>query len=270
MAEPVLANHGYPVAEPFELLVRLSSAWSRAPWVRSRVTLAYPMRPPASPDRTDHGIGQKRVPPCARATFVLVRPSRSPSPVPIALGLAPYLPGIERRAVLTMISWARYPLMAPHGFQLATRRGVEHEKWRSPGCSPQQLDSLFAPMERVLRSLRAVSRGHLANPITPLGIPQRRDDHSAQKRDPSFVSATLRLHPPSRAASRQPRGFPPLLFGRVKAEKCCLLRSPPPVPLMRSAPVSSGDSTRAIQHEIAKILDALDSSRSLRGFAAGR
>src|SRR2546430_34943 len=140
----------------------------------------------------------------------------------------------------------------------------------------QELESLFAPMQRVLRFLasRQVA-GHLGEPDhRPVGIPQGRNGHLGPE------AGAVLPHPPPfvfhQAVPRRDREQPRRLslchgLRRVKAGEMLpydLLR---PVPLDALRPgVPGGDATRAIQHEDRDVLDALDQpSQGLRGFAGG-
>src|SRR5256886_2542549 len=138
----------------------------------------------------------------------------------------------------------------------------------------QELERLFAPMQRVLRFLasRQVA-GHLGEPDhRPLGIPPGRNDHLGPE------AGAVLPHPPPlifhpavpRRDREQPRRLS-LCHGlrRVKAREMLpydLLR---PVPLDALRPgIPGGDATRAIQHEDRDVLDVIDQlSEGLRGFA---
>src|SRR6266436_10277914 len=273
---------GYRVAEPFELLVRL----------RERLVGAAPLGEIAGhlgipdeaalrvPHRTDHGIGPEaravlaHAPPFVLVTALPLRDLQRP----LRLALRHIVRGIERRAVLTHDLVGAVPLDAlrsgvPAGDPPV---GVEHENGAVLDALDQELEGLFAPTQRVLRLLvlRQVAR-HLREPDhRPLGIPQRRDDHVGPEagavlpHPPPFV-----FHPAiARGEREQPRRLSlRYRFGRVKAREMLpydLLR---PVPLDALSPgIPGGDSTRAIQLEDRKILDALDQqAEGLRGFAGG-
>src|SRR5256886_8813924 len=209
---------GYRVAEPFELLVRL----------RERLVGAAPLGEIAGhlgipdeaalrvPHRTDHGIGPEaravlaHAPPFVLVTALALRDLQCP----LRLALRHIVRGIERREVLTHDLVGAVPLDAlrsgvPAGDPPV---GVEHENGAVLDALDQELEGLFAPMQRVRVSLRAVkSRVTLANPITaPSESRLAVMITSAQKRAPSFRTR----HPPSstrpsRAASASSRaGFP--------------------------------------------------------------
>src|SRR6266516_3201397 len=255
---------GYRVAEPFELLVRL----------RERLVGAAPLGEIAGhlgipdeaalrvPHRTDHGIGPEaravlaHAPPFVLVTALALRDLQCP----LRLALRHIVRGIERREVLTHDLVGAVPLDAlrsgvPAGDPPV---GVEHENGAVLDALDQELERLFAPMQRVLRFLasRQVA-GHLgpeAGAVLPHPPP-------------------LIFHPAvPRRDREQPRRLS-LCHGlrRVKAREMLpydLLR---PVPLDALRPgIPGGDATRAIQHEDRDVLDALDQlSEGLRGFAGG-
>src|SRR5712691_3259809 len=171
-----------------------------------------------------------------------------------------------------MISSARYPLMrSALAFQLAARpSGSSMKMAQSWMLSTSSWKVCSLRFSASCASLRAVkSRVTFANPITaPSESRSAVMITSAQKREPSF-----RIHPAiARGEREQPRRLSlRYCFGRVKAGEMLPYDLLCPVALdALSAGIPGGDSTRAIQHEDRKILDALDQqAEGLRGFAGG-
>src|SRR6266702_4535448 len=271
---------GYRVAEPFELLVRL----------RERLVGAAPLGEIAGhlgipdeaalrvPHRIDHAIGPEaravlaHAPPFVLVTALALRDLQCP----LRLALRHIVRGIERRVVLTHALVGAVPLDALRSGVPARDPpvGVEHENGAVLDALDQELERLFAPMQRVLRFLasRQVA-GHLGEPDhRPLGIPPGRNDHLGPE------AGAVLPHPPPfifhSAVPRRDREQPRRLslchgLRRVKAREMLpydLLR---PVPLDALRPgIPGGDATRAIQHEDRDVLDVLDQlSEGLRGFA---